>query len=555
MPNQLKAISLALSCLLSLVAFSFIVQPSYEQAITFTQKDWWASSLGANGANCFGITATISYYWYSCENAGLTTFKIVAQLKTNGNTTQQTGTQTGGVATKLFPTTNDCVVGMTTATRIESYCMSGNTMTISPFTLSGCSANNSQNIQSFGQDLIIACSNGHVKGINANTLTQDFDWSGLTTGTPTCTTLNQVIFSGNTASGFAFCDSNHIIPFTVSGSAVSKTTPIGVTQVSATGKTALVMGTNPSNTYMYIANMAGGLLEVMNINYVNPTILSNTTVIEQGSTTFNDMIGAVYNNTQVILAYSATDHVIAGYSTVNGKIAPNDGLGQLTLLAPATNNNNGNIRIGQDTYAVGASGFIVMIPKGSTSETTQGRYEVITKISFLPSNAGSSGNTGQTQSTYTNSNGQTCIDIYDSTGSFVIATFCSSSTSNNHITSGGNTLRTITIGTNVTTTTQQFVCALGLSTTSCNNNDSTANGIGYLLLFLMLIFSASFLMWVAHRTNTPITEIHPVYWMLLIIVCTGTTWQLGWTNAIPFFLTAVGLIALGGFKLYERFAG
>lgn len=108
-----------------------------------------------------------------------------------------------------------------------------------------------------------------------------------------------------------------------------------------------------------------------------------------------------------------------------------------------------------------------------------------------------------------------------------------------------------TVGQNTTSLVHQIACQAGIA--DCNNTDSKTNGMGLLLLLMLLIMAIGAIMFVTFRTDHSLSDIHPVVWFILVVACTGVSWQLGWTDAIPFFGSIVAICALGAFKVREWF--
>lgn len=501
MHSKVKAISSALSCLVLLVAFTFITQP-IEQA--------WAFGVTLYNTTSTGARCAIFYnnQFFVCDNAGNNI------LIYNNNFSSLIAT----ISSVTGP--------------FQGWVYNGRLYFAGPNNIYEIDPINQVKLRTLSQSIQEPCDNlmsgAHIYCAvgGSGTTAVDINVSSMsaTTYATGCGAGTNRLLAHDAINNIWFysCASGVLKMMTIDTTTVLSTNAMSAQNIAG--------ASNPSQK-TFLGSQSGVGLVLMTYN---TTSIVTKTVL--GTPVQSDTGGAVNfdNSTRRYYVSDNTGNIAWVLDGLNGNV-----LAGLNIGAPASGSVDTQVYIYNSTLV--------------TSANIKGALGKVAVWNLAGIGSGSTTGSGSTQNTYTNSNGQTCIDIYDASGTIIIATFCSTTTSGGHITSGGNTLRTITLGTNVTTTTQQFVCALGFSTSACNNNDSTSNGIGYLLLFLMLLFSGAFLMWVAHRTNTPITEIHPVYWILLVIVCTGTTWQLGWTNAIPFFLTAVGLIALGGFKLYERF--
>jgi hypothetical protein len=108
-----------------------------------------------------------------------------------------------------------------------------------------------------------------------------------------------------------------------------------------------------------------------------------------------------------------------------------------------------------------------------------------------------------------------------------------------------------TVAQNTTSLVNQIGCQAGLI--SCTNQDSKTNGTGLMLLLLLLLASIGTVMFVTFRTDHSMNDVHPVIWFILVIAVTGVSWQLGWTDALPFFASIIAICALGAFKVREWF--
>lgn len=104
---------------------------------------------------------------------------------------------------------------------------------------------------------------------------------------------------------------------------------------------------------------------------------------------------------------------------------------------------------------------------------------------------------------------------------------------------------------NTTTLFHQIACQAGIA--DCSNPNSKTNGLGLMLMLLLLLMAIGVIMFVTFRNDHSLSEIHPVIWFLVVIGVTGVSWQLGWTDAIPFFGSIVAICALGAFKVREWF--
>lgn len=135
-----------------------------------------------------------------------------------------------------------------------------------------------------------------------------------------------------------------------------------------------------------------------------------------------------------------------------------------------------------------------------------------------------------------------------------IADFCFPDTNGDGIPdSTGGLLNIGTPNQNVTSVAGTFGCGLGLS--SCENLDIKTNGVGYILMLIMLVFFAGLIMFFAHKTDTPFNEIHIIFWIVLVLGVTGASYQLNFTDGVPFFATIVSIAGFSGIKMAGYFKG
>ena len=173
------------------------------------------------------------------------------------------------------------------------------------------------------------------------------------------------------------------------------------------------------------------------------------------------------------------------------------------------------------------------------------------------------GSNQTTQQTYTNSAGQTCIDIFDNTGTVKITTYCSNSNSGGKISAGpGGGLSAFRTNGNLTNFMFTFGCGIGI--VNCNNTDNTSNGTGAFLLLLLIIFSYAILVAIHYQAQrlashnnvqlTQVLSINPMLLVVMLVVDTFIALSLGWTSNIIFYslvLVIAGFVTFGIYKHYK----
>lgn len=199
-----------------------------------------------------------------------------------------------------------------------------------------------------------------------------------------------------------------------------------------------------------------------------------------------------------------------------------------------------------------------------TSPTSQGMVAVgeTTKLYWLywvqSGSNGQSGGSSTRQETYTDSNGNTCIDIYDTTGSIKLTTFCSNAGSGGHIAT--NTLRLVNTGANVSNT--GFVLGCGAGFISCTNANAQTNGVGLIILGIVILISYVFVVSIHYgvkhnlmKQNVVLQEVMRVDpFILIVMVFTDVAilWQVKLIPDIYFYSMVVLIAGFTAFGIYRH---
>lgn len=147
--------------------------------------------------------------------------------------------------------------------------------------------------------------------------------------------------------------------------------------------------------------------------------------------------------------------------------------------------------------------------------------------------------------------GTVCIDVDPSSG---ITLICYTDTDNDGVADQNNPGGLLTIAranTNITQTAGIFGCGIGLS--SCTNLNSKTNGIGLLVMLLLLTFFFGLILLACKKLDYPINHVSPVFWIVLVLGVTGVAYQANWTDGIPFFASVIAVAGFSGLKLSGRF--
>lgn len=362
-----KTIGIALLALLTLSVISlmpFVPQEAYADDPDIFK--FYPDGCTAN-EDIKGVEITTNYFVTLC---GSSSVDVKFNLRSNGNTTAGTSVNFAYSAT---PSTIwvqamgllDCVtfyVDSTTDTYKKS-CFDGSTVTTSTYTPS-CTPLASQYLNkpltAGGGEVYypILCSGGTIEIVRSTTMTLLTTLTGVTSGSPTCTTPRSIsLFSAT--QGTIICDSSNLLPITFDifgGGAIQKYTsePL-INTNNRIHVTTVVNG----GAITYISSSTGGKLEfvkwsVATLTY--GTILDNQ-LFGSGSSAFAVIAGQAVdsnNNTvgAICSADSTDDSIICFETNNNSPEPPNNQI----LNFPLGSNVNTDAPInstGGDTYIIG----------------------------------------------------------------------------------------------------------------------------------------------------------------------------------------------------------
>lgn len=198
------------------------------------------------------------------------------------------------------------------------------------------------------------------------------------------------------------------------------------------------------------------------------------------------------------------------------------------------------------------------------SNTSNGMIAVgeTTKLYWLywvqSGSSGQSGGSSTQQQTYTDSNGNTCIDIYDTTGTIKLTTYCSTSTSNGKI--QANTLRLMNTGANVSNT--GFVLGCGAGFVSCTNANAQTNGVGLIILGLVILISYIFIVVLHYEVKTnlmrqnvvlqEVMRVDPFILIAMVFIDTAILWQVKLVPDIVFYTLVTLIAGFTAFGIYRH---
>lgn len=112
-------------------------------------------------------------------------------------------------------------------------------------------------------------------------------------------------------------------------------------------------------------------------------------------------------------------------------------------------------------------------------------------------------------------------------------------------------LSLITGATPLQNNTSTFLQSIGIANASDDNPQT--NGTGLLMMLGLMGVMGGGAMITAKKANYLISDIHPIVWLLIALGVTGASWQLGWTDSIPFYAMIVVCAGIGAFGLYQKF--
>lgn len=106
-------------------------------------------------------------------------------------------------------------------------------------------------------------------------------------------------------------------------------------------------------------------------------------------------------------------------------------------------------------------------------------------------------------------------------------------------------------GQNVTESANNIACQIGIET-ACDNPDPKTNGIGYLLVIILLAFMIVMFALARLKTSLIIPE---WLWIIGTLAVLGASIFLGWIDTTLFILATIVIVAMAGFKIVAQFAG
>ena len=287
-------------------------------------------------------------------------------------------------------------------------------------------------------------------------------------------------------------------------------------------------------------------------------------------------------NTLTLSSYDSAAAHIRGIAigTIRKEIYLYDDLGNLISMNQSTFAKIGSFPIAGDSVGVDSSRQILSVNDnlsiGGAGQTDVGiavtsntkyyiQYWATAGANPTPSSSGTCNPSTLGVGQFCNSSGQTCINVYDSTGNVLITTYCSTSSSNGKITTP-NTISSINTGANLTTMGNTFGCGLGL--TSCTNTNIQTNGVGLFFLLLLIVFSYAMLVAIHYKVankvsgdsggTVQITQVMNVNPMLLTVMLGADLFianQVNWISGIPLYTFVAGIIGFISFGIYKHYTG
>lgn len=225
--NKIKGI--VLFAILGLSIFSLI---PFQFAYAQTLADVNIVEINAPGSrSCSGITQTSNgMVWQLCTSATNFNVSTITLYLISGNTIlNQTNISTAanaGINMRIWSVASNQVLvtggsSSSPQARLYEVTSTSNLDLVSQTSLSACTPIGSQYTSRVGTTLVVGCTNGEVRLLSQGSNIQIGSFSGMTTGSPTCTTFQSVMLYSSNA-GVAICDNTTLIAFTISGSTVTK---------------------------------------------------------------------------------------------------------------------------------------------------------------------------------------------------------------------------------------------------------------------------------------------------------------------------------------------
>lgn len=422
------------------------------------------------------------------------------------------------VRQKFYPIDTNIAVLSTGATAsgtalLREYTLSGTTLTNTRTFNAPCTLGAHSVFNQAGTSVWFACTDGTIREVGLTTFTQLNSYTGLTTGTPTCTTPRGAgMFSATV--GLAICDTSNAILFHLSGASIVKDDSISLSNNYSTGGQGSSWFYN--NGYVYFLQNDGASPEAINITITGtPNIVSTSPIAIPISA---DNAFGIAGGNYFLISSADADLIYV----LDGNQAP-------------PNNFVTSFSIGGDTWGansrIGTSDFDrFVLSKGDNGNST---IYYFTLTNFLV-NGGSPSSGGAT--------GPVGIDCTDPNFSYRL--MCQSGNGNGALVGASQLL-------NQSST--NIICQIGLlpgtitnNTCTLDNPDIKTNGVGYILfLVAMAIFVG--IMWVASRGQ--LMALPTFIWFVGIVGIAGLFTVIQWLDPTILILTVVAVVAFAVAKV------
>lgn len=209
-------------------------------------------------------------------------------------------------------------------------------------------------------------------------------------------------------------------------------------------------------------------------------------------------------------------------------------------------------------YDVTSNSVIAVFSSPSTSSGVQGnptttemKWDDTVKELHLVMGRGQDATTGMNSITIINDptigstgTGTVCLDInFDGT-----TDVCYEDVNGDNV-PDANPIELIRAGQNVTEVGNALACQIGIET-ACDNPDPKTNGVGYLLVIVLLAFMIVIFALARLKTSLIIPE---WLWIIGTFAVLGASIFLGWIDTTLFIIGAVVVVALASFKIVAQF--
>jgi len=491
--------------------FNAVVAYATTYAITRTKST--VGTVTNNDCSAITIMPTTNHVIMACGVGGGTTWTI----RLVDGTSQTASSAVTIVAnsqtrSKFFAINDNTAVFSTGATAtgnamFREYQISGVTLT-NTRTFNVPCGSTSSDLGAFsesGTSVWFTCSDGTVREFGLLTFTQLNSYSGLTTGTPTCTNERGVAMASSTV-GLAICDTDTAILFHLSGGSVVKDDSITLTNSYASGTSGFRWFYSGGNYYFYSLATANTAESIQVTISGTPNIVS-TTPVALPIGTINDAVVATGG---YYLFSGATDNVI--YLLDSNSNPPNNFVTTFSM---------GGNDIEEDSNWGSNDGETFVYSKGDNGNTTIYYYKFTDLL--VDGETPTTGGGGSTP------NG---IDCTDPTYSYRL--MC-------NVNSGALAGASETIGQN----TCNLLNQIGLIDCA-DNADIKTNGVGYIILVVSIAIMIG-IFWVASRGQ--LQEIPTFVWFVGIIGVAGLLTVIDYIDATVLVLVVVAVVAFAVAKV------